>query len=45
MSKWREQYKVHPAADVFPMMTDAELDELGGHKGEWAKATHHLSGH
>jgi hypothetical protein len=29
MSKWREQYKVHPAADVFPMMTDAELDELG----------------
>jgi hypothetical protein len=29
MSKWRKVYKVHPAADVFPMMTDAELDRLG----------------
>ena len=28
-SKWREQYKVHPAADVFPMMSDQELAELG----------------
>ena len=27
--KWREQYKVHPAADVFPMMSDEELAELG----------------
>jgi hypothetical protein len=25
---WRDRYKVHPAADVFPMMSDAELDEL-----------------
>src|SRR5262249_10691876 len=28
MSKWRERYKVHPAADVFPMMSDYELDDL-----------------
>jgi hypothetical protein len=26
---WRDQYKVHPAADVFPMMSDQELAELG----------------
>src|SRR5262245_35945007 len=25
---WREGIKVHPAADLFPMMPDAELDEL-----------------
>ena len=25
---WRDQYKVHPAADVFPMMSDEELDAL-----------------
>ena len=29
MSTWREKYKVHPAADVFPMMSDEELDALG----------------
>ena len=29
MSKWRETYKVHPAADVFPMMSDDELAKLG----------------
>jgi hypothetical protein len=29
MSTWREQYKVHPAADVFPMMSDEELLFLG----------------
>jgi hypothetical protein len=29
MSKWREKYKVHPAADVFPMMSDEELQKLG----------------
>ena len=29
MSKWREQYKVHPAAGVFPMMSDDELAKLG----------------
>jgi hypothetical protein len=26
---WRDQYRVHPAADVFPMMSDEELDALG----------------
>jgi ParB-like chromosome segregation protein Spo0J len=26
---WRDIYKVHPAADVFPMMSDEELDKLG----------------
>jgi hypothetical protein len=26
---WRDQYKVHPAADVFPMMSDEELEKLG----------------
>jgi hypothetical protein len=25
---WRKRYKVHPCADVFPMMTDEELDKL-----------------
>jgi hypothetical protein len=25
---WRERIKVHPAADLFPMMSDDELDEL-----------------
>jgi hypothetical protein len=28
-SAWRKRYAVHPAADVFPMMSDAELEELG----------------
>ena len=28
-STWRQRFKVHPAADAFPMMSDAELDELG----------------
>jgi hypothetical protein len=26
---WRETFKVHPAADAFPMMSDEELAELG----------------
>jgi hypothetical protein len=28
-ASWRDLIKVHPAADLFPMMHDAELDELG----------------
>src|SRR6516225_6420384 len=28
-SKWREKYHVHSAADVFPMMSDDELQKLG----------------
>ena len=27
---WRDTYKVHPAADLFPMMSDTELDALAG---------------
>jgi hypothetical protein len=26
---WRDRIKVHPAANLFPMMTDAELDAMG----------------
>ena len=29
MSTWRERFRVHPAADVFPMLDDAELETLG----------------
>ena len=29
MTKWQQRYKVHPSADVFPMMSGEELDELG----------------
>jgi ParB-like chromosome segregation protein Spo0J len=29
MSRWRDKFKVHPVADVFPMMSDAELRVLG----------------
>ena len=29
MSTWRERFTVHPAADVFPMMSDDELQKLG----------------
>jgi len=28
-SRWRDLVKVHPAADLFPMMSDDELEELG----------------
>jgi hypothetical protein len=27
-ASWRDDTKVHAAADLFPMMSDAELDEL-----------------
>ena len=33
-STWRDTYKVHPAADVFPMMSDDELAKLGEQDGE-----------
>lgn len=26
---WRKRYKVHPAADVYPMLSDDELKALG----------------
>jgi hypothetical protein len=26
---WRDKYKVHPAAAVFPLLEDAELEALG----------------
>jgi hypothetical protein len=29
MSKWREKYKVHPVADLFPIMSNEELEALG----------------
>jgi hypothetical protein len=29
MTSWRDKYSVHPAADVFPMMSDEELKMLG----------------
>src|SRR6516164_11125734 len=28
---WRDHIKVHPAADLFPMMSEPELRELGEH--------------
>jgi hypothetical protein len=28
-ASWRDPVRVHPAADLFPMMSDDELDELG----------------
>src|SRR5215831_20562103 len=28
-SSWRDHLKVHPAADLFPLMSEAELRELG----------------
>src|SRR5687767_6107428 len=27
-SSWRDRYQVHPCAEIFPMMTEAELDAL-----------------
>src|SRR5215510_600722 len=29
MKSWREVYKVHPAADLFPMLPEYELRKLG----------------
>jgi hypothetical protein len=28
MSRWRDTCVVHPAADVFPMMSDEEINDL-----------------
>src|SRR5579872_7142364 len=28
-SKWREKYSVHPTADLFPMLSETELGDLG----------------
>ncbi len=28
MSTWRDQIEVHPAADIFPMMSESEISEL-----------------
>lgn len=28
-SKWREKYRVHPAADILPMISDEEIAKLG----------------
>jgi hypothetical protein len=28
-TSWRDRIKVHPAADLFPMMAEDELDVLG----------------
>ena len=37
-STWRKTYKVHPLADVFPMMSDEELAVARrGHQGERAR--------
>jgi len=29
VTSWRDHLKVHPAAELFPRMTEAELRELG----------------
>jgi hypothetical protein len=29
MTSWRDKFKIHPAADVFPMISDEELLKLG----------------
>jgi hypothetical protein len=37
MSEWRKRYKVHPSADVFPMMSDDELALLKKVRGAITK--------
>ena len=41
---WRDFYKVHPAADVFPMLPEDELREAWrGHQEQRAQGTRSLS--
>jgi hypothetical protein len=49
MDNWRYDLSVHPAADLFPLMSEAELRELGEDiKKKWLTVTyyrHVRSGH
>ena len=41
-SSWRSRYQVHPCADVFPMMSDPELDALAADIKEHGLQKTHL---